>query len=226
MEITHYGHACVHVEIPDGDGNSRRILFDPGSYSQGFEEVRDLDLILITHPHPDHLDMGRLPLLLLDNPEAAVVVGRQSAAVLAEAGQLDALKPRIQVVAPGDALPVCGLGVQVVGGRHACIHPELPSSENLGFIVNDVLLHPGDGFDEIDRQIDVLLLPIGGPWMKIGEGIDYVRAVAPNVAIPIHQAGLAEIHQTMHCGLLKNLSPVGTDVVVLEHGVAQSFPRL
>ncbi|MFD6357437.1 MBL fold metallo-hydrolase [Nocardia tengchongensis] len=221
MEITHYGHACVYVEITATDGASRRVLFDPGTYSRGFEQLRDLDLILITHSHPDHLDPARFSQLLADNPDAELVLGAHSAGILVEVGQRDVVESRGHVVRPGDERSVRGIDISVIGGEHACIHSALPPSDNLGFILGGGLLHPGDAFDDPARPIDVLLLPIGGPWMKIGEGIDYLRVVAPRVAIPIHQAGLAEIHQNMHCGLLKSLAPDGTEIAVLEHGVPQ-----
>jgi hypothetical protein len=57
--------------------------------------------------------------------------------------------------------------------------------------------------------------------MKLGEGVDYLRAVAPRIAVPIHQAGLAEVHQRMHHHLLGKLAPAGTEVVVLKHAVPQ-----
>jgi L-ascorbate metabolism protein UlaG (beta-lactamase superfamily) len=51
MNITHFGHACVLVEM---DGI--RTLIDPGAYATGFEDVVDLDLVLATHEHRDHVD--------------------------------------------------------------------------------------------------------------------------------------------------------------------------
>ena len=52
MQVTHFGHACVLVEQ-----GTARILIDPGQWSDGFGGLRDLDGILITHRHPDHLDV-------------------------------------------------------------------------------------------------------------------------------------------------------------------------
>jgi hypothetical protein len=60
----------------------------------------------------------------------------------------------------------------------------------------------------------------GGPWMKAGESVDYLRSVAPEIAIPIHQAGLAGIHQQLHYQLFRSLAPPATTVHVLEHGTA------
>jgi L-ascorbate metabolism protein UlaG (beta-lactamase superfamily) len=59
--------------------------------------------------------------------------------------------------------------------------------------------------------------------MKIQEGIDYVRAMAPRVAVPIHQAGLAPVHQELHHRLLTTLAPRGTEVVVLDHAVQRDL---
>ncbi|WP_084508752.1 MBL fold metallo-hydrolase [Nocardia pseudovaccinii] len=135
-------------------------------------------------------------------------------------------RERIHVVTPGDKLSLRGLHIEATGGgEHACIHPDLPASANNGYLINGSLLHPGDVFDNVSAGIEVLLLPIGGPWMKIGEGIDYLRQLSPRIVVPIHQAGLAPVHQDMHCGLLKNLGPTGTEVAALEHAVPLDVPN-
>ena len=56
MQVTHFGHACVLVEL-----GTARILIDPGEWSEGFSGLRDLDRILITHKHSDHPDAGLSP---------------------------------------------------------------------------------------------------------------------------------------------------------------------
>jgi L-ascorbate metabolism protein UlaG (beta-lactamase superfamily) len=53
MRLTHLGHACLLAEV-----GGARMLFDPGVLS-GFDDVRDLDAVLITHQHPDHLDPAK-----------------------------------------------------------------------------------------------------------------------------------------------------------------------
>ncbi|EWC59787.1 hypothetical protein UO65_4930 [Actinokineospora spheciospongiae] len=212
MHITHYGHACVLVDVPGATG-SARVLIDPGTYSRDFEDLRDLDLVLITHAHPDHLDADRLRVLLADNPGARVVHGPGAATALAEhAG-------RTHLAHPGETLTLAGVEIAVTGGEHARIHPDLPGSDNNGYLLAGSLFHPGDALDPPPAPVDTLLVPAGGPWMKLGEGVDYLRSVAPRVAIPIHQAGLAPAHQRMHHHLLGSLAPAGTDVVVLEHAV-------
>ncbi|KZB83035.1 MBL fold metallo-hydrolase [Amycolatopsis regifaucium] len=211
MQLTHYGHACVLVEL-----STTRILLDPGTYSEGFEALRDLDLILITHAHPDHVDVDRLRTLISLNPDVTIVHTPGTTDLLAGLTTTTA--------SPGDILTADGVEIGVLGsGTHAPIHPDLPSSDNNGYLIDGRVLHPGDALDPPGIAVDVLLAPAGGPWMKLGEGVDYVRAVAPRVVVPIHQAGLAPAHQQMHHHLLRTLAPSGTELVILEHAVPHAL---
>jgi L-ascorbate metabolism protein UlaG (beta-lactamase superfamily) len=194
VRITHYGHACVLAELPDGT----RILFDPGTYSAGFEDLAGLHAVLITHEHPDHHDADRVPLLAKASPDAPVVT----------------------VADGGDTVTAGGAVVWIRHGDHAVVHPDLPNVPNSAYQVGDLLFHPGDSFTRPQGPVRILLLPAGGPWMKLGESVDYLRAVAPEIAIPIHQAGLADIHKKLHYQVFRGLAPSGTTVHVLDHGTA------
>jgi hypothetical protein len=48
-------------------------------------------------------------------------------------------------------------------------------------------MHPGDALFTPGEPVDVLATPAAAPWMTISEAIDYLRAVAPARAVPIHQ---------------------------------------
>ena len=206
MQITHFGHSCVLLET-----GSARLLIDPGGFASGFEDVRDLDAVLITHQHFDHLDLDRLPALLDANPGAQLVVDPGSAADVAEKG-LTALAAK-----PGDALELGGAAVHVVGGLHEVIHPDIPVIDNLGYVVeHGAFYHPGDSFYVPDQRIDVLGLPTGAPWLKLSEAVDFLRAVAPRVAVPIHEAVLSV--PQLHYRMFDQLSPHGTAVEVLTPG--------
>ena len=214
MKLTHFGHAAVLVETDDG----RRALIDPGTYSSGFESLTGLDLILLTHAHPDHIDPARFGALRAANPDAVLVAGAEARDLANDPHPSDRV---VTGTGPdAEAFEVAGVKVQPTGSLHGIIHPALPTIANTGYILNDRVWHPGDAFDAEPRSVDVLLLPVGGPWMKVSEAIDFARAVAPRVIVPIHQGGLADVHRQLHYGLLKNLVP-SSDLVVLDEGVAR-----
>ena len=41
-------------------------------------------------------------------------------------------------------------------------------------------------------HVEVLLLPVSAPWMKLSEAAEYLQAVAPDIAVPIHDAILSD----------------------------------
>jgi L-ascorbate metabolism protein UlaG (beta-lactamase superfamily) len=183
VQIVHFGHACVLL-----DTGSTRLLFDPGTFSTGFEETRELDAILITHQHADHLDTNRLPALAEANPNAKLIVDTDTMPEIAKLGlTADAAEP-------GDTLSLGDALVTAVGGRHATIHPDFAMPTNAGYIVDDgAFYHPGDALFVPEQDIDVLGLPMSGPWLKLSEAIDFLRTVNPRVAVPIHEALLTDV---------------------------------
>ena len=76
--------------------------------------------------------------------------------------------------------------------------------------------HPGDAFFVPEQRIDVLALPTVGPWLKAAEVIEFLRAVSPRLAIPVHEGVLSR--PAMYIGLYTNLAPDGTEVRVVPKG--------
>jgi len=212
MQLTHFGHSCLLAEF-----DHTRVLFDPGTFAHGFEGITGLSAILITHQHPDHVDSARLPALIAANPDAALYTDSQTAA------QLDA---PFQVVHVGDELTVGELTVRAVGGRHAVIHPEIPVVENISYLVGDGghparLMHPGDALFVPDEPVDVLAAPAAAPWMRISEAIDYLRAVAPARAVPIHQGMITPDGRGIYYSRFTEMT--STDFQVLPEESAVTF---
>ncbi|TCO64911.1 MBL fold metallo-hydrolase [Actinocrispum wychmicini] len=208
MQFVHFGHSCVLAETA-----STRLLFDPGVFSQGFEDVTDLTAILITHQHFDHLDEKRLPALVAANPGVRLIVDPASAENVA------ALGLTAETARPGDTLKVGDTTVDTVNGNHAIIHPELPVPPNNGYVLDDgAFYHPGDSFFRPAQSVDVLGLPTGAPWSKLSETVDFLRVVRPRVAIPIHQAVLAT--PQIWYGRFEELSHKETEVKLLTPGEA------
>lgn len=211
VELTHLGHSCVLLDTGDA-----RILLDPGVFSAGFGTLEGLDAVLVTHQHPDHLAVDDLPALMARNPDAALVVDPGTASDLAGLSGIEHT-----VRSPGERFTVRGATVDVLGGDHAVIHPDLPVIPNNGYLVtggDTTVLHPGDAFVRAPQRPDVLLLPTAAPWMAISEAIDYLRGVAPPLAVPIHEAVLSRpgiYHQHF-----TNLAPAGSEVRIAEPGRA------
>jgi hypothetical protein len=61
-------------------------------------------------------------------------------------------------------------------------------------------------------------VPIGAPWMKIAEAIDYVRTVAPQRAHPTHDAVLSAAGQAVSDNWIAQRG--GTDYSRLDLGKA------
>jgi L-ascorbate metabolism protein UlaG (beta-lactamase superfamily) len=204
MRITKYGHSCLHVV----DG-SASILIDPGAFSQGFETLSGLTAVLVTHQHPDHVDPQRLPGVLRANPGAKLFADEGSVAVLATAGI---------TATPTMTGEIQGLGtkVEVFSGKHAIVHRDIPVIPNACYLIGGRLLHPGDSFTVVDRDVEILALPASAPWMALKEAVDYFRAVAPKIAIPIHEKVMA--NTTMVYGLLTRLGPSDARWLNLDDG--------
>lgn len=207
MRIAHFGHSCILVEL-----NGAKILFDPGNLSHGFEGITGLDAIAVTHQHPDHICPNRIEALIDANPQARLLSDPQTAQQRGEPWE---------AVHAGNVLKVGDVQVTGGGGRHAVIHPEIPVIDNTVFQLGtpedpSQLVHPGDSLWVPSTPVGVLALPAAAPWMRISEAVDYLRAVNPQTAFPIHFGIVAEAAQSIYFGRFNEMSPANTEFKVIQ----------
>jgi len=202
------GHSTVRLEVA-----GRVVLTDPVLTDRVSALSRvtapstaadraDVDLVLLSHLHGDHV---HLPSLRLLGDHVRVVVPRGAGAWLRSKGirRVDELAPG-EVLVDGD-LTVTGVPAAHSGHRWGPRSTRGPQAAAMGHLID------GDGvrvyaagdtdlFPEMARLtgVDIALLPVWGWGPTLGPGhltparaADAVGLLAPRVAVPVHWGTLA-----------------------------------
>jgi L-ascorbate metabolism protein UlaG (beta-lactamase superfamily) len=244
------GHATVCLGL---DG--RRVLTDPVlrdsvgplrrvGPSPSRAAYRELDLVLISHLHHDHLD---LPSLRLIPARVPVVAPAGAAALLRDRGR----RADIHELAPGESVTVAGLRVTATAARHDAtrlgsrakatpVGYLLTSSRQRVYFAGDTGWLPE--LAALAGRADVALFPVGGWGPTLGAGhLDPRQAaqltalIRPALAVPIHWGTLflrgashlapRRSHQpgALFAQWAGQLAPA-TDVIVSPPGVVVRMP--
>jgi L-ascorbate metabolism protein UlaG (beta-lactamase superfamily) len=179
VRITKYEHATLQLGL--GDEN---LVIDPGSFLS-HPDFTEVVAVVITHEHADHWTPDELRRILEKNPDAKIFAPQ------GVADAADDLEAEIEVVAPGDVVQAGPFKLEFFGGRHAVIHESIPVIDNVAVLVNDEFYYAGDSYTVPGVEVGTLAAPIGAPWLKIGEAMDYVLAVKPTRAFYVHDMTLS-----------------------------------
>lgn len=210
MKITKLGHCCLLIET-----KGKRILTDPGSYTvEAHSKIENIDYVLFTHEHQDHYHVESLKILLQKNPKV-IIYSNTSVSELLEKESITHTR-----VAHGENISLGDVSVTGVGEKHAMMHKSIQLSSNLGFFIDERLWYPGDAFTNPERKVDILALPVSGPWMKISEAIDYALELKPKIVFPVHDGTRFGSAHTLPARILPS---AGINFVPMVEGDAKEF---
>lgn len=197
--LTYVGHGTALIEQA-----GTRILTDPllrrymGPLLRrgplpGEAVTADLDAILITHLHIDHLDIRSLRLLDRDVP---VLVPAHGAALIRRQGFTT-----VESLAPGAVTEMAGLRIEATPAYHGGKrYPVTRAGHAVGYIIGSgpAFYYAGDtglfpGMAEFAERVDVALLPISGWGVTLPDdhlnpltAAKALAALRPRVAVPVH----------------------------------------
>lgn len=181
MRVTKFEHATL--TLIDA---RRTLVIDPGSYTAPLGDLDAVVAIVITHEHADHWTPDHLDRILDAFPDTPIFAPE---GVARAAAGYD-----VTVVHPGDVVEVEPFHLEFFGGKHAVIHSSIPVIDNVGVLVNDEFYYPGDSFAVPgNRKVNLLAAPVGAPWLKIGDAMDFVLDVAPRQVFGTHDMTLSVI---------------------------------
>lgn len=214
MKITKYGHCCLLVEE-----NGVRVLTDPGSFSAAQNEIKNIDVVLITHEHTDHFHIESVKNILKNNPEALIVTNSSVNELLKKENILNN-----KVMEDGESFEYKGIELKGFGVIHEVIYKDWARVQNTGYFIAEKLFLPGDSFEHKGINPEVLALPVAGPWMKIETAADYCIRLKPKKTFPIHDGVLSDFGKEVANRVVSGiLSKQDIEFINLEIGKETEF---
>ncbi len=182
MKIKKIGHCCLVIDI-----HGLRILTDPGEFTAKLHsDLANIDIILITHEHGDHIHVDSLEEIVVNNPGAVVVTNTATAKLLDEKGMA------YKVLEGRDSEVFNDVKFEAYDAKHEEIFEDFGQVQNTGYFIAEKLFYPGDAYCNPEKEVDILALPVAGPWCNIKDAVTYALQVSPRVAFPVHDGMLQE----------------------------------
>lgn len=182
MKITKFPQSCLLIET-----KGKKILVDPGNlkYKEEYLDIwNNVDIILITHKHPDHCNTE-----ILENLNKNIII--YSTKEVAEANK----SLKISIIKKNDIIELDNIKIEVVHAIHG-YQPLLKGAkevhENVGYIIDDGQNRLYTTSDTIcfknDYKADILCIPVTGHGLTMSafEAALYAKEVGAVLTIPIH----------------------------------------
>lgn len=202
MTITKVGHCCLIIDM----GNAV-VMTDPGMFTAETPLPERVDVVVISHEHSDHVHVPTVVALRAQFPEVSIVTNGAVARLLTESGVAD-----VTVLEGTAAATVAGVYLEAFDAQHAEIFESVGQVQNTGYFISPRLFYPGDAYGEPGKPVEILALPVGGPWCRMTDALHYALRVSPQAAFPVHDAIERTDRITIHHGLASR--------VLGEHGIA------
>lgn len=187
MKITKYPQSCLLIET-----KGKKILVDPGvlKYKEEYFNIwNNVDIILITHKHPDHFNIEMLEKL---NKNIEIYSTKEVSEV--------ASNLVIKIIKENDVVNLDDLKIEVVKAIHG-YQPLLKGDkeiyENVGYIIDDGNTRIYITSDTIcfknDYKADILCVPVTGYGLTMSsyEAALYSKEVEAKIVLPIHMDNTA-----------------------------------
>ena len=182
MKITKFPQSCLLIET-----KGKKILVDAGNlkYKEDYFDIwNNVDIILITHKHPDHC-----------NTEVLEKLNKNITIYSTKEVQQTHTSLNINIVKENDILKLDDITIEVVHAIHG-YQPLLKGAkevhENVGYIIDDGQNRLYTTSDTIcfknEYKADILCIPVTGHGLTMSafEAALYAKEVGAVLTIPIH----------------------------------------
>ena len=201
--IQRLAHSCLLVTTDEGT-----TLLDPDvfSYEQppvDLDGLGDVQRVLITHEHADHVHPAFVA-WLVDRGDDVTVHGNQAVVdLLADEGI--------------DAETSVPAGTSVEDVDHEVL-PDGTTVPNRSWTLGDVFTHPGDSYQP-ERSAPVLALPLLTPWGSATASVAFAKRLGVSVAVPVHDFYLTGQGRGFVARIVQQpLADAGIELLALDWG--------
>lgn len=205
--IRRLSDSCLLVATERGT-----TLFDPGFFTfdaspVDLDDIGDVQHVLITHEHGDHVKPEFVRWLIDRGPDVGVYANQAVVDLLAVHDiEADAGAPE---------------GVRFEDVLHETT-PSGSAPPNRAYTIEGILTHPGDSYQP-SSTAPVLALPLLVPWGSTTQSVEFARRLGPRWVVPIHDFYLSASGRRFIGNMAKGVLASGIEVVPLDWGESFSL---